>query len=178
MKATILAMALVFCGFAGEEKNKFDPWESWSAYKEGTAIEFEMEVSSMKTQMTKTLDKKEKDEITIKVETVVKIGGFESKTPSEEKVRRDGDAGKAATTCPLCNKPIKDHKDEGKWSEEKLKVGDKELLCKKYETPEKMCNGNPMPKSTIWYCKDVPGCMVKMKTDMMTMTMTKFDAKK
>ncbi|MBI2901258.1 MAG: hypothetical protein HYY17_13830 [Planctomycetes bacterium] len=159
----------------------FDPWSAWSSFGVDSTVVMQMESGGMKVTTTTTLVAKTDDEITLKVET--KAEGMDAMA-SEQKVKKP-EKGDADAKCPLCDKPAKEHKDMGKRSEETLKVGDKELKCTVIESPEKDCKGNAIPgKSKMWYCKDVPGRLVKMEyeyKEMMmksTQTLVSFDAKK
>lgn len=160
---------------AASKKAPPDPFESWSGCKEGSMVEFEMETSGMKMKQSKTLDKKGADECVLKTEMVMKVGDNETKTPGEEKVQKP--KGGTDGECPLCHKKFSEHKDEGKWTEESVKVGDKDVKAWKYEIAPKNCKGDDNPKTTMWYSADVPGGMVKMETAQMKMTLTKFEKK-
>ncbi|MBI2898566.1 MAG: hypothetical protein HYY17_00090 [Planctomycetes bacterium] len=173
-----LALGLLAMRSGGAQEFKFDNWKAWDSFKEGSSVEFEIETSGMKMTMIKTLDKKEKEEITLKNRTKMKVGDSEIDNTTEEKVKKTESTGGEDVTCPLCEKPAKDHKDTGKWSDEKVKVGEQEVKCKLYESPEKACNGETVPKTKIWYSSDVPGHMVKMETEQMKMTAVKFEVKK
>jgi len=170
-------VALLAAPAGAQDMTKYDPWTSWNALKEGSSVSFEMETAGMKMTTNKVLDKKGEEEHVLKTEMVMMAGGQEIKTPGEEKVAKPK-AGGADGECTLCKKKYSEHKDMGTWSEETLKIGDKELKCAKYETAAKMCSGQDMPKSTLWYSTEVPGCMVKMETAQMKMTVVKFEAKK
>lgn len=162
---------------APAKKGPPDAWESWNACGEGTMVEFEMETSGMKMKSIKTLSKKG-DPHTLKTETIMTVAGNESKTPGEEPVAKPK-AGATDGTCQLCKKPYKDHKDEGKWTDETLKIGGADVKCMKYEPAGKLCDGsdNPGKGTMIWYSNDVPGGMVRMDSATMKMTMTKFEKK-
>lgn len=148
----------------------FDPWEAWNAFKEGSSVEYEVVMSETTIVQSKTIAKKEEKVITLK--TVVRAAG--SEVPGEEPVRKPEGA---TTECPLCGEPVKNHADPGKWSDDKVKVGDRELACRRWQSPEKMCNGNEMPKTTIWYSKEVPGHIVKLETSGYALKVTRFDVK-
>jgi hypothetical protein len=161
---------------AAAAKYKFDNFEAWNAFKEGSLVEIEMDASGNKMKTVKVIDKKAPEEITLKTEIIMTVGGNEMKTPGTEPVKKIP-AGAVDGTCPLCNKSYKDHKDESKWSEETNKVGDKEVKCQVLESPAKNCKGDDMPKSKMWYSTEVPGHMVKMETPQMKMTVVKFEKK-
>lgn len=162
---------------ASVQEFKYEPWESWNAYREGSSVEFEFEASGMKFTQAKEIKSKAEKRIVLKTVTKLDIGGNLQETAGEENIDRPEGAG-AEGNCPLCGKPSKEHKDQGKWSEEKVKVGDKELACRKWESPAKYCNGNDMPRTMIWYSTEVPGHLVKMEMPSMKMTLLKFDARK
>lgn len=153
----------------------FDPWESWNAFQEGSSVEFEFESPGMKFTQSKTISKKEEKVITLKTVTKMERGGTVNESPGEEPVRKPEGA---TAECPLCGKPTKEHADPGKWSEEKVKVGERELACRVWESPAKMCNDNEMPKTKIWYSTEVPGHIVRIEATSITMKLTKFEAKK
>ncbi|HZE98354.1 MAG TPA: hypothetical protein VE981_15085 [Planctomycetota bacterium] len=157
-------------------KYKFDNFEAWNAFKEGSMIEVEMDTAGTKMKTVKTIDKKAPEEITLKTEMIMTVGGNEMKTPGTEPVKKMA-AGAVEGNCALCGKPYKDHKDETKWTDETVKVGDKDVKCMVMETPAKNCKGDDMPKTKMWYSTEVPGHMVKMETAQMKMSVVKFDKK-
>jgi hypothetical protein len=77
----------------------------------------------------------------------------------------------------MCRKAFSEHKDEGNWSDETLKIDGKDVKCLVYESAAKMCDGNDMPRSKMWYSSEVPGGFVRMETDQMTMKLVKFAKK-
>lgn len=152
----------------------FDPWESWYSFQEGSSVEFEFDSSGTKFTQSKSIVKKEEKVITLKTVTKFDVGGSSHETPGEEPVRKM----EGTSECPLCGKPPKEHADQGKWTEEKVKIGDRELACRVWESPEKMCNDNEMPKTKIWYSTEVPGHIVRLEATSITMKVTKFEARK
>jgi hypothetical protein len=173
----VAAAALLAAPAGAQDMSKFDPWTSWNALKEGSSVTFEMETAGMKMTTNKVLHKKGEEEHVLKTETIMMAGGQEIKTPAEEKVAKPK-GGATDGECALCKKKYSEHKDMGKWSEETLKIGDKEVKCAKYESPAKMCNGQDATTSTSWFSSEVPGCLVKMEMAQMKMTLVKFEAKK
>lgn len=174
----LAALVWLACAFPAQDKYKFDYWEAWNGFETGSTVEFELEASGMKMKVSKTIDKKEKDEIRVKSETVFKYGDTETKSPTEEKVRRPFGSAGDDVRCPLCGKGVKEHQDLGKWSQGKFKVGERELDVHLYETPAKNCKGDPLSVSKVWYSPEVPGHVVKLETEQMKMTLLRFEAKK
>jgi len=167
-------------GAAAPANKPLDPYEIWGKFGVGSMIEVEMEASGMKTKTIKTLDTKGGDEHVLKTEMIMKVGDQEMKTPGEEKVPKPKTGGAADGNCPLCSKAFKDHKDESKWSEETVKVGDKDVKCKVMASADKNCKGEATPdaqKMKIWYSEDVPGGMVKMEMATMKQSVVKFEKK-
>lgn len=152
----------------------FDPWESWNAFKEGSSVEFQIDSPDMKCTQVKTIAKKEEKVITLKTVTKTEMAGRTHETGGEEPVRKT----EGSAECPSCGRPPKEHADQGKWTEEKVKVGDRDLACRVWESPEKMCNDNEMPKTKIWYSTEVPGHIVRLEATSITMKVTRFDARK
>lgn len=179
--AALLGIAAWALSARSGQDFKFDPWEAWNSFKEGSSVEFEMETAGRKMVMVKTIDKKEDEKISLKVVTKMDIGGTLTETPSDETVSKptkDSSAGDGK--CPMCGTAYKDHKETGKWEKDVvLKVGDKELKCQVWTAGDKMCNGsdNSAKGMKMWYCKDVPGHLAKMEMPQYKMTVVKFTAK-
>lgn len=157
-----------------QTKYKFDQWEAWNAFKEGSMVEYELESSGTKMRERQTIDRKTDDEITLKIELILN-GDKDSITSVTQSVKKTANII-IKGNCPLCGKPFKDHKDESYWSEEIVKVGDKNLNCQVYESAAKNCRGDDNPKIKAWYNTDVPGHLVKLESLQSKITLIKFDA--
>ncbi|GEM_PF-6526915 len=157
---------------------RHDAWEAWNSVGVGSSVSFEIETAGIKMKVVKVLDRKGADKHTLKTETFMKVGDNETETPGEEPVPKAMTwTLDAKANCPLCTKPFRDHKDAGRWSDEILRVGGKDLPCKRYDSPAKNCKGDEQMTSTIWYCTDVPGHLVKMETAQMKMSLVAFEKK-
>lgn len=170
----ILALAAVCFGFTMGEQYEFNEFEAWNAFKEGSSVEFEQKLWGGTDRVTKTIVKKEKKVVTVRKE----YGSEDARLSEDEKVTKWEGPTIMEGNCPLCKKPYKDHKKAGTWSKENVTVGGKELECDKWVSPATLCNGSPVDKTTMWYCKDVPGHMVKYEGKDLSITLVKFEVKK
>lgn len=157
------------------ETFRFDAWEGWNAFAPGSSVEFEMDAGGTKMTVLKTLEKKGAERHELKTFTRTKVGDSESKFDGSEAVlkSRPMEGG----DCPLCSKPYASH-DPGKWTEEVLKIGERDVKCMKLESPAKNCKGEATPATLVWYSKEVPGWWVRMESPNFKMRATAFDAKK
>ena len=171
----LLALGACDGASSGGSAYKFEPFAGWSAFKEGSSVEFDMEAGGQKMKQSKTLEKKTADEITLKTEMIMMIGDKETKMPRPETIKK---GAAVEGNCPACSKPFKDHKDETKRSSETLKIDGKDVACTVVEGPAKNCKGEDAPKMKMWYSLDVPGHLVKTEMAAMKMTLLKFEAKK
>ncbi len=152
-----------------------DPFKAWNGFAVGSSVEFEMDASGTKMTLTKTIDTKEAGVIHLK--TVTRMATLPDPMEGTEDAKPNDPAGPQGD-CPLCGKALQGHKDESKWSEKKLKIGEKEVSCHAWEPAEKNCKGEASLKMEIWYSEEVPGHFVYLKMEGITMTCTKFTAKK
>lgn len=151
---------------------KVDYWAGWNAFEVGAEVELEMDAGGSKLTIQKTLAKKTADEITVKNVTKMKIGDQEYESPYDEPVRKPATFDAA---CPMCGKKSVEHEALGKWSQDRIKVGDQEIDCWVFETGDKDCKGNKITyKTKVWYSNEVPGQTVRLETESTKMWVTRF----
>lgn len=148
-----------------------DPFAGWSAFAERSSVEHEIERDGLRLRRRATLSRTSDGLIALAVETRLKLDGDERATSATEELRP------APAACPLCSR-ARDAHATGTWTSEKLKVGDRELACSVYASPAKTCMNEDAPATTAWYCADVPGRLVKLKTPTASWTLLSFDPKK
>ncbi len=136
-------------------------WEIWQGFGEGSSTTLVIESGGEKTEITTTLIKREKDQITL--ESVMKEKG--GTKPAEQRVVTPPPKAEAPAVdgdCSHCKKPMKDHKKpltvDGT---EKITIGDQKIDCLKRELTSYDCDGKAEMTSTTWYSSSVPGFMVK-----------------
>lgn len=134
---------------------KYDMWEAWNSFKEGSSVTMETEAMGNKTVMTTTIEKKEAERIGTKM--TMEVAGQKIENPSE--VKKPGTATGSAE-CPQCKKA---HKSDSKESKDSVEVGGKKLDCVVMDMTASDCEGKEAMKSKTWYCKEVPGWIVKME---------------
>lgn len=135
---------------------KYDMWEAWNSFKEGSSVTMETEAMGTKTVMTTTIDKKEAERIATKM--TMEVAGQKIENPGE--VKKPGTATGSAK-CPKCSK---DHKSDSKESKESVEVGGKKLDCVVLDTTAYDCDGKEVGKSKMWCSKEVPGWTVKSES--------------
>lgn len=155
----------------------FDPWEAWNSFAVGAAVEYEVEASGQRMNQVKTLAKKDAE--ALKLECVMKFQTGSSTTESrfEEAVRKSETSWPPKGECGLCKKPFADHKDESRWTREKLKVGDRELECLVLEPAAKNCIGQDNPRMKFWYSREIPGWIVRSETGNFRMSAVRYEAR-
>ena len=180
--STLLSLIVAFTAAAAQDEAfKFDAWDAWNAFGEGASVTFEMKMKNINMTSTKSIKKKEGKVITLSTESTMLLNGKEYKNPAKEDLVKKPDKPTDPNEMKACTKCSEKHKKpEIKSSKEKLTINGIELDCVKNEIKAFDCEGNPyesLGTVSMWYSKDVPGWIVKMKTKTMDMTLTQFEKK-
>ncbi len=153
-RLAILAAALAGCdgGKTGDvspppRRYVYDAVEAWNAFAEGSSVEHDVERSGLTMRVTRVLEKRSADVITLKRKSALKLGDTQKVVEDAEEVRR------LPAACASCGK---DHAADGKWSEETIEIAGRRLACRVFTG--RGCQGED---STTWYSPEVPGHVVK-----------------
>lgn len=104
------------------------------------------------------------------------FSGKDDKDWKETQIMESGaTSGTPGTECAMCKK---EHKQpETSVSDESVKVGDKDVACKKVAATMWDCEGKEL-KSTMWCSADVPALYAMMKSEHGTLVATEFGGNK
>lgn len=173
LAAALLGMILVAAApQAKDGKPTWDDWNAWNGFPEGAWVTTERDYrGEQKTTWTRRLTKKTPDLITVKEDVerkkddknaddlppfVLPVPGFENGEWHYDRISK-------LSPCPTCRA---DHKPSivTELKKEKLKIGNKEVLCYVMDAVPFDCKGAKDGTSRWWLSKEVPGGLVKRES--------------
>ncbi len=162
MSRALLLLALAGVVAAQDDKEfKYSKWAAWNGFAVGSSVTVELSSTEVKFNTIFTLSKKEAEQLVL--ETATEAEGTKEKNDPEQVDKEDAAAvqEKDQVDCLLCKK----HKTLAyKNGAEKRKIGDKEYDTLWFQNDTLTCGSKVVMTSKTWYCKDVPGWIVRRET--------------
>jgi hypothetical protein len=191
LKLVIGVLASGLLAATSQSRPTSDDWNAWSAFPEGAWVKLERNFrDAFKSTQTFTLIKKSADKVTVKLEVekkkdegddqpTVTLNGVPFANNNEYIYEKNP----KPILCPTCRA---NHKPSlvTERKKEKLKVGDKEVLCYVMDVVPFDCDGTKSGTSRWWLSKEVPGGLVKRewtakdRPGLVVDTILDFDKKK
>ncbi len=156
------------------EEFSFDRWEAWSSFGLGSWVELEIDTAGIKMRQRKILERVQAGLIVLRGTNRLRLGDTETESPFEEEVKKSQAVWTPKGDCRRCGKPLGGHPDESTWTTERVKVRDREIECRVWESARKNCQGTNIPRMKVWYSREVPGWIVRTESSGLSIAVTGF----